>query len=80
MTRSRAIVAIPHGGMPEMLSGTKCVVADPAISHFPEAVAGFLADPEKRQRAKASALEEARHDYDPQKISSDYIVILNAAA
>ena len=80
MIRGKAIVASPHGGMPEMLSGTECVVADPATSHFPEAIAGFLADPEKRRRAGETALDKARYDYDPKKIASDYIAILNRAA
>lgn len=80
MIRGKAIVASPHGGMPEMLSGTECAVADPATSHFAEAVAGFLADPVKRRLAGETALDKAGYDYDPKKIASDYIAILNAAA
>lgn len=80
MIRGKAIVASPHGGMPEMLSGTEGVIADPATPDFPEAVADLLADPAKRKRAGESALEKAQNDYDPKKIASDYIAILTSAA
>lgn len=80
MIRGKAIVASPHGGMPEMLSGTQGVIADPSTPDFPEAVADLLADPAKRKRAGESALEKAQNDYDPKKIASDYIAILTSAA
>ena len=80
MIRGKAIVASPHGGMPEMLSGTEGVIADPSTSDFAEAVADLLANPAKRRRAGESALAKARHDYDPKKIASDYIAILTSAA
>lgn len=80
MIRSKAIVASPHGGMPEMLSGTECKVADPADTQFSEAVIAFLEDPTKRRRAGVSALEKALHDYSPPKIASDYIAVLNTTA
>lgn len=80
MIRGKAIVASPHGGMPEMLAGTNGVVADPSGSHFAEAVVSFLADPLKRRRAGESALEKARHHYDPKRIVSDYLAIMNSSA
>jgi glycosyltransferase involved in cell wall biosynthesis len=78
MVRSKAIVASPHGGMPEMLSETDCVVADPEKPQFSQAVAALLADPGQRKRAGASALKKALHTYNSRKIVSDYVAILNS--
>jgi glycosyltransferase involved in cell wall biosynthesis len=78
MIRSKAIVASPHGGMPEMLSETDCVIADPAEFQFSKAVADFLVNPEKRQCAGESALKKARYAYNPNKIATDYITIVNS--
>jgi glycosyltransferase involved in cell wall biosynthesis len=78
MIRGKAIVASPHGGMPEMLSETECVVADPGRAEFSQAVAAFISDPARRKSAGASALKKASHVYNPQTIVSDYLAILNS--
>lgn len=79
MIRGKAIVASRHGGMAEMLNETDCVVADPAEPQFAQAVAAFLADTTIRHRAGSSALRKALHNYNPSKIASDYLAILNSA-
>ena len=80
MIRGKAVVASPHGGMPEMLSETHGAIADPAEFHFSKAVADFLDDPAKRQRAGESALKKAHDAYNPQKVLSHYLTILNSVA
>jgi len=72
MANGRAIVASPHGGMPEMLEGTDCVVADPKAELFAQAVAGFMAAPEKRYEAGLSARDKVIREYHPSKIAQDY--------
>jgi glycosyltransferase involved in cell wall biosynthesis len=78
MIRGKAIVASPHGGMPEMLSETECVVADPGRPEFSQAVVAFVSDPAKRKRAGASALKKASLSYNPKNIVSEYLAILNS--
>lgn len=80
MVRGKAVVASPHGGMPEMLSETDCAIADPAESQFSQALADFLADPARRQRAGESASKKAHIAYNPRKVLSDYLAILNSVA
>jgi glycosyltransferase involved in cell wall biosynthesis len=65
MVRGKAVVASPFGGMPEYLSGTDCVIANPETSSFPEAVTMFLADERKRRDAGRSALLRAESEYSP---------------
>jgi len=73
MVRGKAIVASPNGGMPEMLEGTECVVADPASTDFPGAVRALLADPRLRQRAGDTARAKAQRDYSPAVVVRSYV-------
>ncbi len=78
MVRGKAMVASPNGGMPEMLAGTSCVVADPAGGEFADAVAVFLSDPGQRQKAGASALSRAIIKYSCDSVSATYINFIKA--
>ncbi len=79
MIRSKAIVASHHGGMPEMLNGTEGMIADPSTPLFSDAISAFLMDPAKRQKAGISVLKKSQCEYNPGKVASDYIAILNSA-
>lgn len=78
MVRSKAIVASPFGGMPEMLVETSCVVADPATNVFAETVAGLLANPVRRQQAGVSACRRAATAYSPEHVAEKYIEFISA--
>jgi glycosyltransferase involved in cell wall biosynthesis len=73
MVRAKAIVASPHGGMPEMLHGTECAIADPGAPAFVQAVAGYIADEDRRRQAGARARERAARVYSPVVIADAYI-------
>ncbi len=72
MVRGKAIVASPHGGMPEMLEGTACAVADPASRDFPEAVQALLLAPGLRKRAGETARARAQREYHPAVVARRY--------
>lgn len=76
MERAKAIVASDNGGMPEMLAGTKCRVADPRKNEFYQAVADFLEDKSVRDSAGKSAQEKVRITYSPGSVARDYLRIL----
>lgn len=76
MARGKAIVSSCNGGMPEMLSGTACKIADPAKSEFSEAVAEFVFDKVLREQAGSSAKARALEAYAPDRISDVYINLL----
>ena len=78
MVRAKAIVASPHGGMPEMLAGTACAVADPAADAFAGAVAAFLASPTSRRQAGESARQRAAREYAPEQIAKKYLGTISA--
>lgn len=80
MIRSKAIVASFNGGMPEMLSGTSCKIADPARPEFSEAVATFLSNKLLREAAGRSALAFVQRTYSPNKIADTYINLLQKCA
>lgn len=73
MIRGRPVVASPHGGMPEMLEGTRCPVADPARPAFAEAVVRLLTDPQERKAAGEAARQKARTAYSPDVIVKQYV-------
>lgn len=73
MVRGKAIVASPNGGMPEMLEGTGCGVADPSRPEFPEAVRALLMDPEFRARSGEAAQSRAHHEYSPEVVARRYV-------
>ncbi len=76
MIRGKAVVASPHGGMPEMLEGTECRIADPAGGGFSESVIAVLKDPSLRARAGESARRRALTEYSPERVVSQYITFL----
>ena len=78
MVKSKAIVASPHGGMPEMLAGTSCAVADPATEAFARAVDAFLRSPAIRRQAGESARQRAAQEYVPEHIARKYIETISA--
>jgi glycosyltransferase involved in cell wall biosynthesis len=73
MVRGKAVVASPHGGMPEMLEGTGCIVASPSAPDFPEAVRALLADPVIRSRAGQTARARAEREYSPGVVTRRYV-------
>jgi len=76
MARGKAIVSSFNGGMPEMLSGTTCKIADPAKPEFSEAVAEFVFDKVLREQAGSSARARALETYAPDRVSDMYINLL----
>lgn len=78
MIRGKAIVASPHGGMPEMLSGTSCRIADPASLDFCKAVADFLADKALRDTAGKSVRGRAGSVYAPARIAETHLKTLRS--
>ena len=78
MIRGKAIVASPHGGMPEMLAGTSCRIADPASLDFCKAVADFLADKPLRDTAGGSAQVRAGSVYAPERIAGTHLQTLRS--
>jgi len=76
MERAKAIVASGNGGMPEMLAGTKCRVADPREEEFFQAVVEFIEDKSMREKAGKSAQEKVRIKYSPGSVARDYLRIL----
>jgi glycogen(starch) synthase len=79
MARGKAIVASPHGGMPEMLEGTSCPIADPAGPEFAMAVIRFLRDPDLRRAAGEGAVRRVGTRYAPATAVAEYMAFLNKA-
>jgi glycosyltransferase involved in cell wall biosynthesis len=73
MVRGKAIVASPHGGMPEMLAGTSCVIRDPYTPAFAENVCAFLADKGSRRHAGNSVMQKAIGAYSPERVVQQYV-------
>lgn len=73
MVRGKAIVASPHGGMPEMLEGTDCTVANPSAPEFPQAVRALLTDQHLRARAGQTARTRAQREYSPEVVARRYL-------
>lgn len=79
MARGKAIVASPHGGMPEMLEGTACPIADPAGPEFAAAVIRLLRDPARRRTAGESARRRVGSSYAPATVVAQYLAFLDEA-
>lgn len=73
MARKKAIVASPHGGMPEMLAGTTCVVAEPASDAFAGAVSGLLAEKSARWETGESGRKKVSDVYLPERVARLYV-------
>jgi len=73
MSRSKAIVASPNGGMPEMLEGTGNFVSDPAAKEFSEAVLSLLGDRQSRDRAGSSGFRKSLQAYNPQIVAKQHV-------
>ena len=78
MVRGKAIVASPHGGMPEMLGGTHNAIADPATADFADAVLRFLQNPALRLQAGAEGREVAKQQFAPRVIADQYVATIGA--
>lgn len=76
MARGKAIVASPHGGMPEMLEGTKGRIAAPDSGEFAGALKELLRDEALRAAAGQSVYEKARTHYSPAAIAARYVAFL----
>lgn len=73
MSMSKAIVASPNGGMPEMLADTSCPVADPASPQFAQRIDDLLSDPCKRTEAGLSARRKVDTSYSATAVVGQYI-------
>lgn len=73
MVREKAIVASPHGGMPEMLAGTDCAIAAPHSPEFAGRIVRYLQDPVLRHQAGVSACKKAVTEYAPAHIAQKYL-------
>jgi len=79
MIRSKAIVASPHGGMPEMLSGTDCTISDPSTDMFSVAIADFMRNSARRKQAGESACRYAETAYAPAHVAQSYIKFVSSS-
>jgi glycosyltransferase involved in cell wall biosynthesis len=70
------VLASPHGGMPEMLAGTGCPIADPATPEFARQAEALLADSALRHRVGQAARARALGHYHPAKIAQEYVDIV----
>lgn len=68
MVTGTPVVASPWGGMPEMLEGTRCTIADPSTPAFADAVIALLRDPVLRAAVGSSARAKALKAYAPDVI------------
>lgn len=73
MCYAKPVVASPHGGMPEMLKGTLCSVADPSTPQFAHALRTLLEDKSFRKRAGKSMYEKFKSEYVPEIVACKYI-------
>lgn len=73
MVREKAIVASPHGGMPEMLEGTTCHVAEPQSIAFADAITTLCLSPDERKQAGCTAQRRACAVYDARLIAPRYL-------
>jgi glycosyltransferase involved in cell wall biosynthesis len=73
MSRKKAIVASPHGGMPEMLNETSCRIVDPASGDFADAVKTLIASSTLRVSAGQSAYDKVARVYSPDQVAALYI-------
>ena len=73
MACGKAIVASPHGGMPEMLADTGCPIADPATPLFAREVTTLLDDSARRSAIGESARQRLASQYAPSAVVPHYI-------
>ena len=78
MVRRKAIVASPHGGMPEYLAGTDCVIADPATPAFATAVCEFLKSQSLRRKAGESGEARVLENYNPEVCAAEYVSFIRS--
>ena len=76
MARSKAVVASPFGGTPEMLQGTSCPVVDPVSPAFADQIVRLLSGAELRRQAGASGHQKAIREYAPAVIARQYVEFL----
>jgi len=73
MSYGKAVVASPHGGMPEMLEGTLCSTADPASEEFIRAISVLLRQVPLRKAAGRTMFDKARRAYAPEVVAAAYL-------
>lgn len=73
MAYGKPIVTTPHGGMPEMLDTSDCVVDFPEKDSFADALSGILEDPQKRGRVGKAVREQVERKYKPDIVVEAYI-------
>lgn len=73
MSYCKPVVASPHGGMPEMLEGTLCSVADPDSEEFVQKIAELLRSETLRKDAGHSMFEKASLTYAPDVVAAGYL-------
>jgi glycosyltransferase involved in cell wall biosynthesis len=80
MIRRKAIVASPHGGMPEILEETGCPVLDPSTPAFREAVLGSIGDRNAREQAGQAGEIRVARCYSPGPVAREYLAFLESCA
>lgn len=78
MARQKAVVASPHGGMPEMLAGTTGSIADPQSGQFADKVRELLADGSHRRAVGESVYAKALSHYAPAVVVDAYLRFLGS--
>ena len=73
MARAKAIVASPHGGMPEMLADTAGAIADPDTPDFGIRVRQWLEDEPSRRAAGNTARQKAQTAYGAVPLARQYV-------
>ncbi len=78
MGYAKPAVGSPHGGMPEMMEGTRGVIADPASAQFPARVADLLRSRDLRNEVGSSLRLKLERSYSPGVIVGQYVRFLES--
>ncbi len=73
MSWGKPVVASPHGGMPEMLAGTRCRTVSPDDPGFVSMIRDFLANRRLRKAAGCSLFAKAFARYNPKGVADAYV-------
>jgi glycosyltransferase involved in cell wall biosynthesis len=73
MARKKAVIGSPNGGIPEMLEGTQCPVADPASEEFDKVLIALISNEESRHNAGLSGHKKAVRKYAPEVMAERYL-------
>jgi glycosyltransferase involved in cell wall biosynthesis len=73
MARSKPVVGSCHGGIPEMISGSSCITADPATQSFAEHIDDLLSDESRRIAAGQSLYTAGVSKYAADLVARQYM-------